>query len=228
MMIFFDIDDTILDNQGAETSAAIEFHQLYSNVFPEPPDEFACNWRMITEKHVQRYLSGELSFQCQRRERLKELFYHYRILTDIEADNIFQSYLEAYERNWSIFPDVKPCLEQLSGIELGIISNGDSSQQRQKLIATEILDRFSVVIISEDVGISKPDEKIFLEACRIAKVSPSECWHVGDNLEADYKGSQSAGLKGIWLNRNGMDSTNGVKSIKSLSELTRVIRKHNK
>lgn len=226
-MIFFDIDDTLLDNQGAETAAALEFHQLYSNVFPESSDKFAYNWRMITEKHVQRYLSGELSFQDQRRERLKELFSHDRILTDIEADNIFQRYLDAYERNWRLFPDVKPCLVQLSGTKLGVISNGDSSQQRQKLTATDILDRFSVVTISEDVGISKPDAKIFLEACRIAEVSPSECWHIGDNLEADYKGSLSAGLKGIWLNRNGMDSIMGVKAIKSLSELTRIIRKHN-
>lgn len=225
-MIFFDIDDTLLDNQGAEIAAAIELHQLYSKVFPEPPDEFAYNWRMITEKYFQRYLAGELSFQGQRRERLKEIFSHDRILTDNEADNIFQKYHSAYKRNWRLFPDVEPCLAQLSGIKLGIISNSDSSQQMQKLIATGIRERFSVVVISGDVGVSKPDARIFWEACRTAGVSPSECWHIGDNFEADYKGSLSAGLNGIWLNRDDTDSVKGVEAIKSLSEVKRVIRMH--
>lgn len=113
---------------------------------------------------IQRYLLGELSFQGQRRERLKEIFSHDRILTDNKADKIFQEYLEAYKMNWKLFPDVMSCLEQLSEIRLGIISNGDSSQQMQKLIATGIRERFSVFAISEDIGISKPDPKIFLKA----------------------------------------------------------------
>jgi len=71
MMIFFDIDDTLLDNQSAELAAAKDLHFLYEDIFLESPDEFALNWRVITEKHVQRYLSGELSFQSQRRERVK-------------------------------------------------------------------------------------------------------------------------------------------------------------
>jgi FMN phosphatase YigB (HAD superfamily) len=55
----------------------------------------------------------------------------------------------------------------------------------------------------------------------------SECWHIGDNLAADFHGSQSAGLKGIWLNRNGIDSLNAVRVIKSLSELKGIIGVHN-
>jgi putative hydrolase of the HAD superfamily len=89
-MIFFDIDDTLLDNLNAESAAATEFHRFYEHIFPISPDEFAYNWRIITEKHVQRYLSGELSFQGQRRERLKELFSHDCILSDKEADILFQ------------------------------------------------------------------------------------------------------------------------------------------
>lgn len=96
----------------------------------------------------------------------------------------------------------------------------------QKLIATGIRERFSVVAISKDIGISKPDAKIFLKTCRTAEVSPSECWHIGDKIEADFKGSLFAGLKGIWLDRNGMGSPKYVKAIKSLSELKRIIEMH--
>jgi putative hydrolase of the HAD superfamily len=173
---------------------------------------------VITEKHVQRYLAGELSFQGQRRERLKEIFASSRNLSDVDADRLFEKYREAYERNWRLFPEVLPCLEKLKPYELGIISNGNSAQQIQKLVATGIHDRFAVIVISEAAGKSKPDPGIFLKACRAAELNPSQCWHIGDNVEADYKGSLSAGMNGIWLNRSGDDVAKGVKAASSLSE----------
>jgi putative hydrolase of the HAD superfamily len=224
-MIFFDIDDTLLDNQAAESAAAKDFHYLYRSVFPLSPDEFAQNWRIITEKHVQRYLSGELSFQGQRRERLKEIFSHNRILSDAEADNLFQKYLGCYEKNWRLFPDVITCFDRLKDERLGIISNGDSVQQRQKLTATGIIERFSVILISGDIGVSKPDLKIFLEACRMAEVDPSECWHIGDNFEADFQGCMSVGMNGVWLAGNGADPIKDCKAIRSLSDLKNIMEK---
>ncbi|MEW6185960.1 MAG: HAD family hydrolase [Thermodesulfobacteriota bacterium] len=227
MMIFFDIDDTLLDNQKAERAAAIEFHRLHQDVFPVSPQGFAVLWRDATEKHVRRYLLGELSFQGQRRERLKEIFAEHRTLSDAEADTLFETYLDFYEKNWTLFPDVESCLDQLVGTRLGIISNGQAYQQRQKLIKVGIIDRFSIVTISEELGISKPDRRIFLEACRAAKVSPSECWHIGNNINADAQGSLSAGLRGVWLNRNNMNCFQGIPTIKSLSELKEIIDSQN-
>lgn len=222
-MIFFDIDDTLFDNHSAEFAAAKDFHRFYSDIFPVSSNEFASNWRVITEKHVQRYISGELSFQGQRRERLKEIFSHNCILSDEEADTMFQRYLACYEKNWMLFSDVLSCFEQLEGKKLGIISNGDSSQQRQKLARTGIIDRFTVLAISGDIGVSKPDPRIFIEACRMAGVDPSDCCHIGDNLEADLKGSTSVGMKGIWLNRNGNDPIQDCTTIKSLLDLKNII-----
>jgi putative hydrolase of the HAD superfamily len=223
MMIFFDIDDTLVDNRRAERIAAMEFHRLHEEVFPVSPEAFATRWRLATEKHSHRYLLGELSFQGQRRERLKELFAHHHILSDAEADTLFETYLDSYEKNWTLFSDVESCLEQLSGTRLGIISNGQAFQQRRKLIHMGLIDRFSTIIISEELGLSKPNPRIFLEACRAAKVSPSECWHIGDNFNADAQGSLSAGLRGIWLNRSGLNSQEGIPMISSLSELKGVI-----
>jgi len=226
-MIFFDIDDTLLDNRGAERIAAMEFHRLHQEIFPVSPEAFATRWRMATEKHSRRYLLGELSFQGQRRERLKELFAHHHILNDAEADTLFETYLDSYEKNWTLFSDVESCLDQLAGTRLGIISNGQAYQQRLKLIHMGLIARFSTIIISEELGIAKPDPRIFLEACRSAKVSPSNCRHIGDNFNADAQGSLSAGLRGIWLNRRGLDCQEGIPTIRSLSELKGVIDSFN-
>ena len=222
-MIFFDLDDTLFDNRAAEWTAAVEFHQAQAGLFPESPDEFAFNWHETTEKHYRRYVSGELTFQGQRRARLREIFAPHRALTDAEADELMEGYLESYAGNWTLFSDVAPCLDQLAGSQLGIITNGTSIQQRQKLVSTGIMDRFSVVVVSEEVGMVKPDPGIFLEACRLAQANPRECWHIGDNLEADVQGSLSAGLRGVWLNRLGSNNRGGLPEIGSLGELMGMI-----
>jgi FMN phosphatase YigB (HAD superfamily) len=66
---------------------------------------------------------------------------------------------------------------------------------------------------------AKPDPRIFMDACRAAGRKPWECWHVGDDLKADYWGSAAAGLKGVWLNRGNRKRIDGIPTIGSLLEL---------
>jgi putative hydrolase of the HAD superfamily len=221
-MIFFDIDDTLIDYRAAEDAAAREFHRLHADIFPELPEVFVDNWRATTEKHVPRYLSGELTFQGQRRERLRDIFSRDRHLTDSEADALFEAYLDCHEKSWRLFSDVESCLNGLASFRLGIISNGDPYQQRRKLELLGLSARFSAIVISGEVGIHKPDPRIFLEACHIAGNSPSECWHVGNDLKADVEGSISAGMNGVWLNRSGIGFCEAVPMIASLIELERL------
>jgi putative hydrolase of the HAD superfamily len=209
-MIFFDIDDTLMNNTAAMRDATVLFYNLHENIIQESLDKFQDRWRTLAEHYVHRYLTGELSFQDQRRERLRQLFANKRILSDVEADTMYNSYLTFYENSWKLFPEVKDCLNELTGVNLGIISNGDAILQKQKLRSLGIIDNFTTIVISGEVGISKPDSRIFLMACRKAGVSPSECWHVGDDLKVDVQGSISSGINGIWLNRNGQEHYTGI------------------
>ncbi len=218
-MIFFDIDETLLNNSAAERAAADKFYDLHKDVLQEPLDAFIDRWQSLTECNFQRYLSGELSFQGQRRERLRQVFANRRSISDAEADTIFDVYLRFYESSWQLFADVEDCLDDMSDFHLGIISNGDAFQQRQKLEALGISDRFATVVISGDVGMTKPASEIFHLACEKAGSKPSECWHIGDDLKADVKGSLAAGMNAVWLNRNGKAQSTGITTIKSLAEL---------
>lgn len=224
MIVFFDIDDTLLDHTGAENAAATEFHGLYRAVFPDSSEEFAKRWAVTARKYIDRYLAGELTFQGQRRERIKELFSHCTHLTDAEADRLFESYLHSYERNWRPFPDVAECLVDLKETKLGVITNGDGIPQRKKLETLGLTGRLATIVVSREVGASKPDARIFREACAQAGVGPSDCWHVGDDLELDARGGIMAGLRAIWLNRKDLPRAAGVPTITSLSELKGLVR----
>jgi putative hydrolase of the HAD superfamily len=218
-MIFFDIDETLIQNKAAERRAAEAFYLRHRELLQEALDRFLCRWKALTEQNVRRYLAGELSFQGQRRERIRQVFKGRLSLSDSEADTVFDFYLRVYEANWALYPDALSCLAELGDAGLGIVSNGDAVQQRQKLESLGIAERFEVILISGDRGVSKPDPQIFVDACRAAGRRPSRCWHVGDDLEADYGGSTAAGLNGIWLNRGDRKRIDGIPTIGSLFEL---------
>jgi putative hydrolase of the HAD superfamily len=63
-----------------------------------------------------------------------------------------------------------------------------------------ILEYFNCIIISGDNGISKPDKRIFIEACELLKRQPGDCLYIGDSYENDIIGSKTAGMFSCWYN----------------------------
>jgi putative hydrolase of the HAD superfamily len=224
-VIFFDIDDTLLDQLYAERTGALEFWQEHRHLFPFGAEEFLALWRTLAEKHMDRHLAKEVSFVEQRRGRIRELFSHIAVaLSDDEADERFGEYLRRYEANWRSFPDVIPCLDALRPVPLGVISNGDYRQQIKKLERMGLRNRFAIVAVSGEVGAAKPAPEIFWEACRRAQREPRACVYVGDRLDTDARASQAAGLRGIWLNRRSARADGSdVTVIHSLRELPGVV-----
>lgn len=221
MMILFDIDETLVNHNQAQICAARLFLSHFNHLLPHREDEFCALWDSVMQNYFGAFTRGEISFAEHRRRRIRELFAEVNpVLSDAEADARFEIYLHNYENSWTLYDDVLRCLSALSNHRLGVISNGNTNQQKLKLHRLGLEDRFEVVVISEEIGIAKPEPQIFLEACRRASLKPQDCIYVGDDLEVDVLGSQSVGIKAIWLNRAGAMSTQaGVVEINSLSEL---------
>jgi haloacid dehalogenase superfamily, subfamily IA, variant 3 with third motif having DD or ED/haloacid dehalogenase superfamily, subfamily IA, variant 1 with third motif having Dx(3-4)D or Dx(3-4)E len=199
-VIFFDIDDTLLDYKTSQDKAALVFAKKYAN-YIQSPEDFAGVWDQLTERHMARYLSGEISFQEQRRCRVIESLG--LTLSPQDADRIFDEYYQIYEASWSLFPDVESTLEKLTDFPLAVITNGDRDHQTYKLGKLGILGYFTDVVTPACAGAAKPDIAIFKHAALRAGKLPSQCWYIGDNHAADYQGAKSAGYKSVWLNRLG-------------------------
>jgi putative hydrolase of the HAD superfamily len=201
-MIFFDIDGTLIDHASASAAASLNFFNYFQSAIPFTREEFPRRYEEILNKHFDRFCRGEISIWQQRRERMREVFAAPE-LSEAEADSRYQVFIRDYESQTRAFDDVAPCLKELAGIPLGIISNGAREQQIGKLSRAGLLTYFSVMVFSEDVGLGKPAPIIFLEACCRAGEDPRECSHVGDNVEADIVPSRALGMRGICLDRNG-------------------------
>ncbi|MCG8637963.1 MAG: HAD family hydrolase [Desulfobacterales bacterium] len=217
-MLFFDIDNTLLDNDSAQSAAAMSIYnqnQQLQDLYAE--EEFPGIWNETAEKYFRQYATGGLSFQQQRRARIKEIFRN--TLDDREADTVLKDYQAAYEENWQLYYDVLPVLEKYRDVPKGIISNGDGAQQREKLKKTGIDHYFSTVVISGDIGIFKPDPRIFLHAVEKAGMEPSRCWYIGDKVVTDAKAAMDSGLTGVWLNRKFAGKDEKVPEIISFNDL---------
>ncbi len=197
MTILFDLDDTLLDHRHACDRGARTLHQRAG--VRSSADDFVARWEASLQRRFDRYLAGELSYEQQRLERVREALD--AGVSDPEAAQWFGIYLEAYEASWALFPDVLPALEQLSDRRVGIITNGQGGQQRRKLAQTGLLERCACVVISEEVGSAKPEAAIFRHACERLGIAPDAAVFVGDRYDVDAQAARRAGLRGVWLDR---------------------------
>lgn len=222
---FFDIDDTLIDDAAATRAGAAGVFDKYRDRLDGSDEQLLQRWNALLDHHFERYLRGETSFIGQRRARIRSLFgLTPGQMPDAEVDAVHTAYEECKEGARRLIPDAIETLDALGGFRLGVISNGSSSQQRQKLASVGIQDRFAVVVISEDFGVAKPQPEIFQAACEAVGALPSACVHVGDRLEVDALGARDAGLTGVWFNRSGEGGgPPGVSTIARLSELPALI-----
>lgn len=101
------------------------------------------------------------------------------------------------------YPDVRPALSALSaaGCRLGLVTNGASVLQRDKLRALGLDEELDPVVVSSEVGARKPDRAVFDHAVLTAGLDPASTWFAGDNLWVDVLGAGRAGLRTVWVNR---------------------------
>ncbi|MBW2646771.1 MAG: HAD family hydrolase [Deltaproteobacteria bacterium] len=122
-----------------------------------------------------------------------------------------------------VYLDVEPVLKDLrEKYKLGLVTNGAPDLQREKLRGSKLGAFFDVVIISGEVGIGKPDPRIFNLVCERLNVGSETAVVVGDTLGRDISGAQRAGIRAIWLNRDNRERNGSVEpdhEVESLSEL---------
>ncbi|MFY9986749.1 MAG: RbtT/DalT/CsbX family MFS transporter [Chthoniobacterales bacterium] len=101
----------------------------------------------------------------------------------------------------TLYPDVKPALSSLAQrFKLGLVANAGAAAK--KALRRDGLDRFfSVITLSEEAGIEKPDEAIFRLTLEHAGVPADRAIHVGNRLDNDIRPAQRIGMKTIWLLR---------------------------
>jgi putative hydrolase of the HAD superfamily len=198
--ILFDLDDTLFDRTTAveRTLQAMsnEFPGLFSGITTDKIIRAFFHSDEIATLEFNNGLSLKETRLVRDREFLKSLGLDYGYAPAIDA-----FYIKTYPTFKVFISGAKPIIERLArAYRLGLISNGNSIDQCQKLDNLGIRHLLSCTMLSEEIGIRKPDPRIFQEAVKNLGTSTDECLFIGDSYENDVIGARNAGMQACWFN----------------------------
>ena len=83
---------------------------------------------------------------------------------------------------------------------VGLITNGPSRSQWEKIVHLDVERLFDSILVSGDLACEKPQAEIFLKMCERLDVLPENCVMVGDRIDTDIAGGKCAGLAAtVWI-----------------------------
>ncbi len=101
----------------------------------------------------------------------------------------------------ALYDDVRPTLDELAGkYRLGVIANQPSSV-RGAMERDGLVGYFEVWGVSDDLGLHKPDPRLFAHVLYLAGVAPPHAVMVGDRLDYDVRPAKSTGMRAVWVLR---------------------------
>lgn len=104
------------------------------------------------------------------------------------------------------FPDTDATLARLRPkFRFGLVTNGAPRIQREKIERAALAPLFEAVVVSGDIGVGKPDARIFHRALELLRVEANEAVMIGNSLDRDIAGARAAGVPSIWVDREGTE-----------------------
>lgn len=215
----FDIDNTLYSYDAAHTAAFQAVTDCACRTFGLTPDEFAALHRRGNRLLQERV--GSVTAAIHNR------LIRYQIMLE-ELGQPIRYAPELAELYWSTFLDaMRPgegldaCISSLKaqGFRLGVGTNMTAEYQFAKLDRLGVLDAMDFMVSSEEVGVEKPDGKLFAFCARKAGCGPEACVFVGDSLELDARGALAAGMLPVWLCPEERACESPIRRIASLAEL---------
>lgn len=210
--VFFDLDDTIYDQLKPFQLAVV---QCKVPLATDKVTELFKRVRYYSDVLWKVYTKGEIDLELVRVERVRCAFKDFGIsLSSVQAKEIQDCY-ENEQKRIHAFPGVLSMIQDLmvSKPVVGIITNGPVNHQMNKIKALKIdqIIPLDNLFISDGIGITKPDKRVFEYVQKRINVDPDKCCYIGDTWENDIVPSIEAGWRCIWFNhRNREPESNHI------------------
>jgi len=221
--VLFDVDDTLLDFRASEAEACRAVFDLYATTGLSP-DAFIgafrnandITWDLYMEKHITWTDVTDRTF-----ENLARLLPG---TDDVDTHDAALAFSTAFAEHSVVEPDASRMLASLHGrCVTGVISNHEQpAVQRRRLAASGLAAFLDVIVISGDIGIEKPDPRLFDHTLQLLGMTAEQCLFVGDSIILDDAGARNAGMDFCWYRRHRtapFAPTTALKVIESLAEL---------
>lgn len=202
--IFLDADGTLYDFEAAETVAlAAAFSAITGRYDPVTylPAHRAVNTAIWAELERGAITSARLPY-----ERFHRLFRVLGLVLPVSTvEDTAERYITELARCAQLLPGALEAIRALaSGHALVLLTNGLSRVQRPRIAASPLAPYFRAIVVSDELGVAKPDPRIFEAACAAAGAGVTveekrDMLMVGDSLGSDIAGGRAFGIDTCWF-----------------------------
>ncbi len=185
----FDLDETLFDRTNAVITCIRAQYNRFSDI----------TIRVSQEDYLRQFIALDQHGYAKRDTVYEQLLAQFDL-----PQSLHQSLMEDWQHHYLAsgngFVGMHEMLDALktSGLRLGLVTNGSAATQQAKVDHLAIAHCFDAIVISEAVGIRKPDPRIFQLALAKLNVSANEAVFIGDNPSVDIEGAQAVGMNAIW------------------------------
>lgn len=222
-VLLFDIDDTLLDFDKAETLSIIECFKKFNVPYN---DETVKDYKRINLSYWQEFEKGNTTIPNLMVDRFKELLSKYKKDIVECASEFNEYYLSRLNKKNEIIPYADIVIKELKKDYIVIpASNGVGQTQVDRIESSKLKGLFDKFYISGFIGYQKPQKEFFDYIFNDLKgVDKSEILMIGDSLTSDIKGGINAGIDTCWFNyrnheRGSVKPTYEIKNLEKLFDI---------
>jgi putative hydrolase of the HAD superfamily len=195
----FDIGDTIIDATRIQKKAIEQTAQmLQKSGLIDNIAIFLSKYRDYDKKYDGAAVNHLFSIPI---DIMKRTLYVFDIRKDVYLYSSLSFYRDKIREQINIDKGLINLLVRLKGkgYKLGIVSDGTIDEQIYTLSEIGIIDFFDTIIISEAIGVNKPNPRIFEATIKDLAIEPENIFIIGDDFKKDVIGGKKCGLKTIWV-----------------------------
>ncbi|MHA1525855.1 MAG: TIGR02253 family HAD-type hydrolase [Promethearchaeota archaeon] len=205
-LVGFDLDDCLFDSTGLSDRARLKGINAMIDLGLKIDKQNAI--KMITEvvKEYGSNSSNHYNYFIRRFNRLENV--REKIPYSLQFKYISAAVMAYHKEkidSIKLYDDVKPCLIKLRemGLKSAIISDGLPIKQYEKILRLGIDDLIDLTTISDEIGVRKPNPKLFEFCLKKFNIEGTETIYIGDRLEKDIIPARLNNIHSIYIHRGG-------------------------
>jgi putative hydrolase of the HAD superfamily len=219
-LVLIDADNTLFDYNKAE-AYALE-NSLRDFGFDGDFNQIRQDYNEINKKLWQLLEKGGITKDELSEKRFRQLFEKYGL--DIPPKGFSQKYLAYLGQSNFLMKDAQEIIQYLyKNYTVIIVTNGIKDVQFSRLDNSTIKDYNHGIVVSEDIGVSKPDPDFFVHALKLANHKEKDnTIIIGDSLSSDIKGGINFGIDTCWFNFDNSDPDDDLKPTYTIYQLKEI------
>ncbi len=217
-LILFDNDDTLMDFQAGNRNAVSRLLDEFGYLHPDRYEQYeAVNKECWAELE-----QGKMEQSRLRLERFTRFFDRYPVPGD--AAEAAERFVTLLGEQSILLPHALDVVRAIAEkLPVVIVTNGMTVIQRNRFARSPLTALATDIVISEEVGVSKPRPELFWLALERQGVAPRDALMIGDGIGSDIRGANNAGIDACWLNPAGKPLPEGVHAEYIISDIRQCV-----